>query len=108
MSRPRTLPSVQSTTSFQGDVVTPGTAAQDGVHFGPTASGKFYVSMYTHRGTRPNKTSWDSTVSPAEEFKLFCCSDDNNWRDGRGHYWSHKDGGASELGTGGERIAKHP
>lgn len=85
-----------------------GAAAPDGIHFGPTATGKLYISMYTHRGMKPMKTCWHPNIPPKEEFELFTHSDVNQWLDARGHYWSHKEGGAAELGTAGERIAKHP
>lgn len=81
----------------------------DGVYYGPTETGKCYVSMYTHRGTRPKKTRWSSKVAPDDEFLLFKVSDENSYVDARGHYWSFGDSeGRLVLGSDDERLAKHP
>ncbi|MGW1450991.1 hypothetical protein ACWCO3_22280 [Micromonospora sp. NPDC002411] len=86
-----------------------GDARSDGILYGPTANGKLYLSMFTHRGARPVKTAWHRNVSPEDEYDLFCRSDDGDWKDERGHYWSlGKEDGSTELGMTGERLAKHP
>lgn len=86
----------------------PGTPATDGLLFGPTSSGKHYVSLYSHRGNHPTKSQWHRDVPPQDEYELFEVSDDSGWSDTKGNYWSLRNGGGSPLGTRDERIAKHP
>jgi hypothetical protein len=83
-----------------------GTAIQAGIAFGPNNSGKRYVSVYAHRGNRPQKSKW--VVAPQQEYGLFCAADDGNWSDDNGNYWSLHDNGQAVLGMMGERLAKFP
>lgn len=85
-----------------------GTASSGGILYGPTASGKRYLSMYAHRGANPQKSEWHQDVPPDDEYALFETADDQAWMDINGDYWSLRDGGALPVGTRDERIAKHP
>jgi hypothetical protein len=81
--------------------------SSDGIHFGPTPNGKRYVSLYNHRQANRGKSVWLKSVRPADEYQMFSDADNYDWYDTRGNYWSLRDGGA-EVGTRGERVAKHP
>ncbi len=85
-----------------------GTARQDGVLYGPTKSGKMYVSLYYHRQTNrmQDKCIWG--ISSAEEYEIFDEADGKNWQDIRGHYWGVRNQGDTPLGTQDERICKFP
>jgi hypothetical protein len=84
-----------------------GTATPAGLQFGPTDSGKIYLSMYAHRQERRRKSTWSDLVPPADEYGIFVAADSGNWKDG-GHYWGIRDASGSVLGTGGERLSKFP
>jgi hypothetical protein len=83
-----------------------GRPGQSGLEYGPTRNGKRYQSLYIHRGLRPNKSQW--SIPPDEEFRVFDDADAHEWCDAVGHYWGHKDGCDSILGTRGEKLAKFP
>ena len=80
----------------------------DGLLFGPTASGKTYLSMYDHRGRDPTKSRWADNLKPPEEYSIFEGSDDNGVSDSDGHFWGIRDPTGSVLGSRGERLAKFP
>lgn len=84
-----------------------GILTPDGLRFGPTKSGKMYLCAKWHRGVGSlvHKTEW--IVPEAEEYDIFCCADDGNWKDSPGNYWSVKDGG-DPIGKNDERVAKFP
>jgi hypothetical protein len=84
----------------------PPEAQQAGLQYGPTASGKLYLSMYSHRGGNPTKSCW--AVPPDDEYGIFETSDDNDRADGHGNYWGALDAEGTALGTKGERLAKFP
>lgn len=83
-----------------------GLATPSGIQFGPTSSGKMYLCARWHRGagSPAHKTSW--IIPEAEEYAVFCCADDQVWRDKPGNYWGIKNGEA--LGENDERVAKFP
>jgi hypothetical protein len=82
-------------------------AAQEaGLQYGPTASGKLYLSVYAHRGANPRKSCWE--VSPEDEYGIFETADDKNRSDADGDYWGTRDADGTALGTRGERLAKFP
>lgn len=85
---------------------TTGHLTPNGLEFGPTKSGKIYLCANWHRGagSAHHKTEW--TITHSEEFKIFCCADDDNWKDDPGNYWSIKDG--EVIGKNEERVAKFP
>ena len=85
-----------------------GVPIQAGIRFGPNGSGKLYVSLYAHRGDRPQKSTWLREVPPPTEYDIFCWADTGDWRDDSGHYWGIRDGGRAALGCRGERLAKFP
>lgn len=86
-----------------------GRATSAGIEFGPTANGKYYVSMNAHRGSRPAKTKWLKAVTPYDEYQLFAVADDHDDQCSKGHYWSFGDSDGSKiLGGGDERLGKHP
>ncbi|NET59060.1 MAG: hypothetical protein F6K47_23830 [Symploca sp. SIO2E6] len=81
-----------------------------GLEYGPTASGKMYLSVYKHRGdgSRRHKNCWSADISPDMEYGIFCSSDDNDWHDEEWNYWGVLDLGRTVLGEKGERICKFP
>lgn len=81
-----------------------------GISFGPNSSGKMYISVFYHRmtGKRYRKNTWCATVSPSMEYDIFCTADDGSWQDSHGHYWGLRAGGATQLGSRGERLCKFP
>lgn len=85
-----------------------GRVTSDGIVFGPTASGKTYLSWFAHRGAIRGKSQWLDDLKPPEEFAIFCCSESSNWNDGTGNYWGMRDERGTPLGTRGERLAKFP
>ena len=89
-------------------MISSGKAREDGILYGPTKSGKTYVSLYYHRQINrlQNKCVW--CISSDEEYGLFEEADDNNWQDGNGHYWGVCNQGDAPLGTQDERICKFP
>lgn len=84
------------------------TTHSDGLLFGPTASGKTYLSMYDHRGRNHEKSCWSQNVPPPAEYSIFEQADDDEYSDINGHYWGILDALGSVLGTRGERLAKFP
>src|SRR5690242_15936835 len=84
------------------------TAQPDGLLFGPTASGKMYLSMYDHRGRNRRKSWWADDVDPPEEYSIFEDADDGQHADGDGHLWGLRGPDGSVLGSRGERLAKFP
>jgi hypothetical protein len=96
--------------SIHRDPCDPGAGAPQtaGILFGPTNSGKFYLSTYRHRGSgsRIHKSKWK--IAPALECCIFRSADDADWNCSRGHYWGVHDGGTTELGEQGERLCKFP
>jgi hypothetical protein len=90
--------------------MTTGNAMPPGICFGPTNSGKMYISVYKHRGSGSSeyKNQWASSVPPQMEFTIFCSSDDGDWYDAQGHYWGVHNEGNTILGCGKERLAKFP
>jgi hypothetical protein len=50
----------------------------DGLLYGPTPSGKMYLSMYDHRGRTARKSCWASEVPPPDEYGMFECADSDN------------------------------
>jgi hypothetical protein len=83
-----------------------GRKTSNGIEFGPTQSGKIYLCAKWHRGRQntTHKTKWIITYK--EEFEVFCCADDADWKDDAGNYWSIKNGEA--IGDNDERVAKFP
>jgi hypothetical protein len=77
-----------------------------GVMFGPTVSGKMYLSLYIHRGSWIGRSQW--IVEPQTEFNIFGAADNANWRGPNGHYWGVHVPDAGVLGARGERLAKFP
>jgi len=77
-----------------------------GIPFGPTANGKRYISLYIHRGHRPQKSKW--CIEPQGEFDTFSSADQGNWNCPRGHYWGVLGNDAQTVGQDGERICKFP
>lgn len=84
------------------------TVTSSGIEFGPNASGKFYIALNAHRGSRPDKSRWLPLIRPVQEYKIFCIADSNDWRCSRGHYWGIASGGSTVLGFHGERLSKFP
>ena len=81
----------------------------DGVEYGPTDNGKSYKCLFYHRGKpTQHKSTWSDLISTSDEYGVFCTADAKNWVDDKGHYWSLRDKGETQLGTQGERIAKFP
>jgi len=81
-----------------------------GLLFGPNGNGKQYLSLNCHRGAGDPryKSFWSPAIPPPVEYDVFCMADNYNWSDQHGHYWAVHDGGNTELGTRGERLAKFP
>lgn len=88
-------------------MITP-TANPDGLLFGPTASGKNYLSTYEHRGRNVRKSQWAADVIPPEEYEIFEHADVNDHADSDGHYWGVRNPCGAVLGSRGERLAKFP
>jgi hypothetical protein len=84
------------------------TVTSSGILFGPTGSGKTYLSAYEHRGANARKSRWANSVPPVREYGIFKESDDSDWRDDLGHYWGILDKVATVLGDAGERLSKFP
>lgn len=80
------------------------------MQFGPNKTGKFYISIFYHRGTNRLvfKNKWHPDISPFTEYEIFCFADDGNWFDARGHYWGVRERGEAILGCSGERLCKFP
>lgn len=85
-----------------------GTPTSDGIEFGPNDSGKPYISLNAHRGSRPHKSKWRTEVTPPMEYGIFCDADGNEWNDNSGHYWGVLNRGDTVLGMVGERLSKFP
>jgi hypothetical protein len=85
-----------------------GIVREDGVLYGPTKSGKTYVSLYYHRQVNRSQDKCIWCILSAEEYALFDEADDKNWQDVNGHYWGLHDLGNTPLGTQDERICKFP
>ncbi len=84
-------------------------AVEGGLRYGPTTSGKMYLSMYKHRATRnPHKSFWNTDFKPAEEYALFARCDQESWIDCTRNYWGLVNGGKQELGALGERLGYFP
>jgi hypothetical protein len=81
-----------------------------GLGYGPTGTGKMYLSVYKHRGSgsRQHKNCWSVDISPDMEYEIFSSSDDNHWHDEGFNYWGILDLGRTVLGSQGERICKFP
>lgn len=93
--------------------MTSSTATSSGIMFGPTQKGKWYISVYKHRGSGSpiHKSCWLHSVAPQVEFTIFVWSDDGDWRCSGGHYWGLRTQDGSEiepLGNKGERLCKFP
>jgi hypothetical protein len=85
-----------------------GSAVQAGILFGPNDHGKTYLSIFLHRGIRPNKNKWSSNITPPIEYSIFCPSDYANYNDNSGHYWGFLNRGDLRIGLRGERLCKFP
>lgn len=85
-----------------------GIAAAAGITFGPTSSGKHYLSAFSHRNGNPLKSQWEPGLAPPEEYGIFVRADDSSSCDGEGNYWGVRDEAGGTLGTRGERLAKFP
>lgn len=80
------------------------------IPFGPTSSGKQYLSLDYHRCSRavPPKRCW--AIPRPAEYDVFVWADETPCCDGSGHMWGFlfEDGELAVLGTERERIAKFP
>jgi len=80
------------------------------IEFGPTSSGKRYLSLGYHRCNRavPPKRCW--SISRDLEFGVFCWADGFDVSDADGDMWGFflREGELEVLGTDRERIAKFP
>ena len=87
-----------------------GVAVASGVQFGPTQSGKVYISLHQHRGSGApaHKHQWCDQISRVMEFGIFDTADYQNWCDRDGHFWGIHDRGQTVLGVRGERLSKFP
>src|SRR5260370_7731243 len=85
-----------------------GVAHPSGLLFGPTKSGKQYLSVYYHRQASRLQEKCIWCIPPAQEYDIFCEADDKNWLDEDGHYWGVHDQGNTPLGTRTKRICKFP
>lgn len=80
-----------------------------GLQYGPTTSGKMYLSAWKHRATRnKHKSFWSITFKPEEEYALFDRCDEQEWLDAKGAYWGLVDGGKRVLGALDERLGYFP
>ena len=84
------------------------TTHPDGLVYGPTPSGKSYLSMWDHRGRNRCKSRWAGDVPPPDEYRIFERADSDGHADATGHYWGVRSAAGSVLGTRGERLAKFP
>ncbi len=86
--------------------MTAGTAGPSGVEFGPTGSGKRYLSRNDHRNFSkdPRRNKWAKACKPTEEYSIFVQADASGWRDSRPHLWGVQSG-LAVLGEDGEAIA---
>jgi hypothetical protein len=90
-------------------MTTAGVASAAGIHFGPTANGKHYLSAFMHRGSGPpDKSVWDPSISPVVEYGIFEVVDIKDWRCARGSYWGFLNGAMTTIGRAGERLCKFP
>ncbi|GER88959.1 hypothetical protein KDW_31210 [Dictyobacter vulcani] len=83
----------------------------DGQLFGPTLSGKHYLSLNYHRSrtsTGGKKSLWDPNISRDTEYNIFCTADKKNWQDNKGDYWGIHNQAKTSLGTENEIICKFP
>ncbi len=80
----------------------------DGILFGPTRSGKLYLSVYYHRQPNRSQDKCIWCIPPAQEYEIFSEADGKNWQDSDGHYWGVHNQGNSPLGTQDERFCKFP
>jgi hypothetical protein len=89
-----------------------GTVTSAGIRFGPNASGKLYISLFIHRQTFAtlDKSMWHNSVSPQDEYGIFCTADAHNWHDAQGDFWGllQERGSIIVIGVAGERICKFP
>ena len=80
------------------------------IAFGPTTTGKQYLSIAKHRCARggPGLRCW--SIPRPGEYSVFEWADDNDCCDDDGHFWGFRveDGELDVLGTEGERIARFP
>jgi hypothetical protein len=85
-------------------------ATSSGIEFGPNDKGKYYISIFYHRGNnRPGlKNKWDPDVPPLQEYEIFCYADYGDWFDQHDHYWGVHAAGNTVLGCQGERLCKFP
>jgi hypothetical protein len=81
-------------------------AESDGLVYGPNKSGKRYKSLFYHRNTRRDKSTWQITTDL--EYDVFCFSDSKNISDNHGNYWGFWEDGKTDLGTDGETVCKFP
>ncbi len=79
-----------------------------GLEYGPTVTGKMYLSKYKHRGngSLQHKNMW--CIPPDTEYDIFYNSDKHNLRDANHNYWGVLQTGKATLGTNGERLSKFP
>jgi len=77
-----------------------------GLEFGPTPSGKMYLSRNDHRcfSTDSRRGHWADDFPPLDEFELFAQADAADWQDSRPHLWGIRRGLVA-LGKDNERIA---
>lgn len=109
MRRPENAASACPPDPFHlGSETVAGSPHPDGLVFGPTASGKSYLSMFDHRGRNRAKSWWADDVSPPDEYAIFEQADTLDRCDTSGHYWGVRDASGTRLGTRGERLAKFP
>ena len=87
-----------------------GTATSSGIHFGPNLAGKFYLSLYYHRGSNRSalKNKWHPEIKPPLEYQIFCNTDRENWYDSTGHGWGMRSRGDVIIGVQDERLCKFP
>ena len=77
----------------------------DGILFGPTLSGKLYLSVYYHRQPNRSQDKCIWCIPPTQEYKIFNeIFNDKNWQDSDRHYWGVHNQGNSPLGTLDERF----
>jgi hypothetical protein len=101
---------------MSGDPVV--TRTPHGLLFGPSASGKHYISLNYHRRLNAashepsarsrSKSQWRPTISRTQEYRLFCLADASSWRDETGRHWALLNTAKTVLGMAGERLSTFP